>query len=254
MAEENDWGMKVSLKGYPVETAADHQCLFHSSWPVLKIEAQGSYVAGDSLDDEVMYNHDLGYPPVFLVYTNLPLTESHLNLGNCGVDEDNLVLMDTDGTAAGITFYYYVFRYDLTTDFESTQLSGVSLTPESIDDFGLKISKEGKDVTSDDYRDFVIHSSCRSLQIHKSGYIQSTIENQTIPHGLDYTPMFWGFYKWINPEYDYWRQWVVYRQVAEAVAGKSDDTNLYIYPAGDPDWRYDISYIIFKDPFYLTGE
>jgi len=264
MADVNDWGTKASLKGYPIQTCADHQCLFHSSWPVLKIEAQGSYTATGAAGNETIYNHGLGYPPIFLTYSKGYFGEntdrSYLGFtvgSQPAIDENNLIFYDPyDEVNAGDTIYYYIFRYDMTTDFESTQISGTSLTPESIDDYGLKISKEGKDVSSTDYRDFIIHSSCRSLQIHKTGYYNNTdvIWNKTIAHGLSYAPMVWGFFK--NPYSNYWVVSISYTQEAFGYSVKADDTNIYLskITTDEDNPIEETFYIAFKDPYTLAGE
>jgi len=193
-----DWGAKVSIKGIPVETAADHQLLFNSSWPLLKIHKQGSATITDTTKDVVITTHDLGYEPMFLVYApsgvNATSSQSRLITVPALINDTDLMWFGDyySEPAGSIDVYYYIFRYDMTTNFTSGTVGITSATANVADDYGFKISKEGKDTSSTDGKDFVIHSSYRSPQIHKTFYKNQTSEgwSEEILHGLTYEPYF----------------------------------------------------------------
>jgi hypothetical protein len=246
-----DYGIKGSQKGFDVRTCADHELLFSAGWPLVKIEAQGSVVITDKGADQVIYNHNLNYNPLFLVYdtssvanNNLLLTDSPLS--PFGVTTTDLKWFGTQGAglSGSVTLYYYVFRYDLLTNFTADSLHTDSTGQVPIDDYGIKISKSGQDISSTDYRDFVIHSNCRSLQIHKSEYaVKSANWTHSVSHTLGYEPMFW-FY-WYDAVSGYYG--MVDAQNQE-VKGNADTNSIDMVgvPAGT------LSCLIFKDPWSLN--
>jgi len=245
-----DYGIKASQKGYDVKTCADYELLFSAGWPLVKIEAQGSKTISDKGADEVIYNHNLGYNPLFLVFdtssvanNNLLLTDSPLS--PLGVTDTNLTWFGTQGAglSGSITLYYYVFRYDLLTNFTANTLHSESTSQVAIDDYGIKISKSGSDIDSTDMRDFVIHSSCRSLQIHQSAYATKSANwTHSISHDLGYEPMFW-FY-WYDAVSGYYGMVDAQNQEVKGTAS-STAIGLSGIPAGT------LSCLIFKDPWDL---
>jgi len=204
-----DWGAKVSIKGIPVETAADHQLLFSSSWPLLKIHAQGSVTITNNKNDQVLYTHGLGYPPVFWVFT-VDATKSiaFLRSASIMVSDTNLKFFGNAGdSGASETIYYYIFTQDMTKEFTADALKTTDSDSNVGDDYGFKISKEGKDVRSTDGRDFVINSSYRSLQIHKTKYGEHEAGwTETVTHDLGYIPFYSVYFNLTGyaPTASYW--------------------------------------------------
>jgi len=113
------------------------------------------------------------------------------------MDSTSLVRNTTSGT---ITGRYYIFGIDLETDFTAPILSSGTDTdtPTGSTNFGIKVTKPGKDVSSTDLRDFVIHSGTRSPLVHLVKNGDYTVWDSTgyisVFHGLGYAP-FMFFYR-----------------------------------------------------------
>lgn len=220
-------GIKVSQKGYNVDTAADYELLFNSAWPLLKIESQGTVVITDIASDQVIYTHNLGYPPVFWVFEQSGSTSgmtgnNHQSLwlypSQFMVNETELRFQGFGGASLGArTIRYFIFRLPIDVAYTAPIINESATSQTIIDNYGIKVAKDGKDVSSTDMRDFVLHSSTKSPMVHKvlpqaidtflnpdpyygvPGYIKD------YPYGLSYKPMYNLFvkgYSFVHP--DYW--------------------------------------------------
>lgn len=219
-------GVKVSQKGYDVTTAADYQLLFSSAWPLLKIERQETVVITDIASDQVLYNHNLGYPPVFWVFEQYSSTSGitgnnpqtlPMTPGKFFVNETELVYQGYGGSSLGSrTVRFFIFRLPIDVAYTAPIINEDPTAQTIVDNYGIKVAKDGKDVSSTDMRDFVVHSSTKTPMVHKvlpqaidtylnpdpywgvAGYIKD------YPYELSYRPMYNLFvkgYSFVRPNH-----------------------------------------------------
>lgn len=199
----SNWGIRVSQKGYDAQTASDSQLLFSSSWPLLKIEAQGAFTTSLVENSATVYSHNLGYKPFFMIFETTDgknrVATGLLDGDRFGVNTTELKFFGSTLRTGAASFYYYVFRLPLTTDYTAPIINQTDDSQIIVDDYGFKIAKVGSDISSTDYRDYVLHSSARSPMIHKVEYSElnvfdGTYYSFTSFHDLSYTPWFRSFY------------------------------------------------------------
>lgn len=205
------FGAKVSLPGFPVETAADSNLYFSSSWPFLKIDTNLSgtlILTGNASKD--LITHNLGYPPFIMVW-------SHANgfwPYYIGQINSNTIVFSGGSVSANIgdTIRYYVFRNPLNQNFQAPNIQLASTQQgTNKQDFGLKFAKPGKNTNSTDLRDYTIHSGTKSLQVHQVIYqplAQFTDNQWGLPNStnvglkyltdLPYRPVYFAFYSTDN--------------------------------------------------------
>lgn len=239
-----DYGAKGSVKGYDVKGVVDYLLQFSSSWPLLKI--------GDTNTFSGTVTHSLGYPPFHFLATSDGRVDQLAS--NYGVDSSVLARASGSGSPR-----YFICRLSLTESFTAPIVSGTTSTTAAVDSHGFKVSKPGKDVSSTDMRDFSLHSSTRSLMVHKvsEGAMSNTGGGlgweRTVAHGLGYTPIAFAF---IRPDTNSIglatdRYCIV--PPAIGVAGfyySVDSTNIYVTAdsgllTGSPR----SSIVVLKDPF-----
>lgn len=248
-------GIRVSRKGYDVQTASDSQLLFSSSWPLLKIEKQGSFTTNDVTVAETVYTHNLGYKPFFMIFEttdgNSRTCDPFFDGTQFGVNTTELKFFGSYLRTGAKSFYYYIFRLPLTTNYTAPIVNQTDVTKSVVENYGFKITKEGKSTDSTDMRDYILHSSCRSPMVHSVKYATSefngTDYDVTSTHLLSYQPWFRCFYN-------------------QADIGGSDTS--YLYPfwggngstillatSGSVKMRSTTSIVgsivMFKDPFNL---
>ncbi|MEI7478574.1 MAG: hypothetical protein WCJ81_09190 [bacterium] len=260
----SEYGVKVSLPGYDVKTAPDYKISFNSQWPTLKIIASGRIdIPQGSSNPYVLYSHNLGYPPFFYASICVAGTESYsFGSGNAfGVDNNNLVYLG-DTTYSGLSAYYYIFDWNLETNFQATLNSVTNKTPISpTNTFGINATVPTKGITSTDYRDFSQKSDCLDLTIQQSGY---GIYNNTTPypeypnityfdptftHNLGYPPLFDIFIKDYRVNLNYYVR-LNFSFNFDVTSSSTGATSTYIYgQVGDDNYRLTTTYtyIIFKD-------
>jgi len=254
------YGIKVSSKEYDVNNCPDHQLIFSSEFPLLKIAFQGSFTIADCTKDVTIIDHNLGYPPAFWVFQNNNYNQdfftngSSMNLAtNYPIVNSNKLqwLGSTLGAPAGsFTGYYYIFYHNLTSFFNGVTLQSGGTSKDTEKDFGIKISLPGKDISSKDYRDFSINSDCKTPIIHKSGYFTDNIYPAApIPHNLGYEPMAFIYFNDINgifvtPDYPA-DAWFLASPLTDLSSYTADSVNVYTGYGTD----LNIAYLILKDPF-----
>lgn len=186
-----DYGAKGSPKGYDVLSTVDFLQQFNSSWPLLKVGLEGNYTG--------VVTHDLGYPPFHIITTSTGQVDQNAGLtDNYGVS--NSVLQRTNSFIGG-TPKYFIFRLNLEENFIAPILSGGSETSNITDNYGYKVARPGKSIQSNDYRDYSLHSSTRSLMVQRVANLP--LQNTggglgwelTVSHGLSYVPEAFAFIK-----------------------------------------------------------
>jgi hypothetical protein len=246
----SDYGAKVSQTGFDVLSAADIDLLFSSTWPLLKIEHTdtATYNRGTS---GVIYTHTLGYVPFFVTFR---LDSGQVRLNNDPVLYSNSTEIGCLGGAgsASVTIRYYVCRLDLKTNFTASIVESTSSTVGiDVADYGIKVTKPTKDITSTDLRDYTVHSGTRSPMIHVVKYGQLVSSgggnfDLTYTNNLSYRPIFFAFHSADNAKF---HPLTGYEQAPPKLFANSSDTNLTIR---DISATYG-SFVVFKDPFSVSA-
>jgi hypothetical protein len=242
-----DYGVEVSRAGYNIDTASDKQLAFSSQWPLLPIEAEGTYSIASGSQTYTIYNHDLDYVPVFMCWEESggQVQTMDASFRNVYADTDNLVY---DGWApSAFTLHYKVFRRELLKNYTAETINSTDATETDSGDFGLVVSLPGKDISSTDKRDFCIRSDVRQLMIHKTGYTTTPSATETITHNLGYKPMYWIFHE--NTERNSAGQWSLSQETDDFVASATTTQLLWTLFTAQFNWAY----LIFKDPVNAVG-
>ncbi len=254
-----DYGAKGSVPGYDVNTVTDYLLQFSSSWPLLKIQTGGSATININGTPQIIYTHNLGYPPLYFVITN---GKFDATIGFSGVGVDNNVLA-FDGSSSGggtLSFYYYVCRLPLNQNFTAPVIPQGTIRNAIDHDYGFKVSKPGASIDSDDLRDFALHSSTRSLMIQKIDTGATAFNgldySRTVVHELDYVPIGFAYVRYgaggvglgHNPNYYYITPPPVGVQDAfytiDSTKMVITESSASVTAAGDA------TAVILKDPFF----
>lgn len=205
-----DIGAKGSVPGFNVNNVADYLLSFSSSWPLLKVEASGSASITLNASPQTIYTHNLGWPPMYVIVQGGKIIASPPGIG---VSSSVLAYDGNFATGSSYSFYYYVFRLPLTTNFTAPVINDSVVPVEESHDYGIKVAKPGKSIDSTDLRDFALYTSSRSLMVHKVDYgataFNGSIYTRTVSHGLGYTPIGFCYMKFgsglagYNPDYFY---------------------------------------------------
>lgn len=255
----SDFGLKIAQKGFDAKTCADYQLAFSSAWPLLKIHDTGTFTIPDATLDVTIATHSLGYVPLFWVFINAPYVDGAYYGANVsriaepGVNQfaamnatDLKWQGATRGAAAGvITGRYYIFRYDNQTTFTAPIItSSTASTASIVNDFGFKVAKQGKSITSTDLRDYVVHSGTRSPMVHMTGHgTFAGPSSTTVTHSLTYLPMYFTWAK-INAFGD--SRWQMVASADDASVSATTTQITFALP-----YACDYSYLIMKDPLLL---
>ncbi len=237
-----DYGIKVSQRGFDVKTCADKDLLFSSSFPTLNILFEGEKTVSSSGD--VIFQHNLGYYPLCLVYD---MSDGTLQLTQVGITKSTIEYRVPSATKQ---YRYYVFNWNLETNYTSPIKGNTSTIGSIIKDFGIKISKLGHDIKNAELKDQVLNSGGRIPMIHQAGYGSSASGvNVTITHDLGYIPMFLDYVNEGFPSEMYFLR-RAYDLIAPSV-GISAVDNITKTTLTIPSYLPGLvgyAYVIFKDP------
>ena len=166
------YGLKISQPFYDATTAADANLLFSSSWPTIPIAAEKTFTnvlyggSDDFNGTTLTFNHNLGFVPFTAVWT----TTFSPRLTSRYVGGPFSPTFDANNAYVGVSNALYqvhvtCYNINLGTDVDYPYIKTSGATALYDNDFGLKIAKSGKDITSNDMRDFILHTRCQSPQI-----------------------------------------------------------------------------------------
>lgn len=204
-----DFGVKVALPGVDTATASDAQLLFSSSWPNIKIFKNLPFLnitidsTGNANNFAQLYNHGLSFVPAVIPYGKAFFSTSSdtadINRQNILADNQNLYVLTQGAGPVSFSSRVSILYLDIETPFTAPITNnGDNNVARADTNFGIKLSKVGKDIKSNDMRDFILHSSTRSPMIHAvvPGQIpasQSGFNTFSYTHDLSYNPIFFAF-------------------------------------------------------------
>lgn len=191
-----DAGLKVAQAGFDVTTCADYQLLFNSAWPSLAIAlAQTVTIAPSGV---ASIPHPLKFPP----FTEAWIIQNGVSVGrilglselfesspqiavSLSFDDSNIYLTNSD---ASNPYQVHVKSYylDVSTaaDYTNPKPAGEQFTYNP--DYGIKITKSGRDINSLDLRDFSVHSRAQAPAV-LSIVTQATFSSDTNSNRIIYT-------------------------------------------------------------------
>lgn len=216
---DSNVGIKISNPSYDANTCADYQLLFNSNWPSVGIAYENYQSVPYNGQVSVTFNHNLGYVPYAMGW----FTIDGVNSGDCQggwtslqVDSETITVgYEPDfqspgfGDAYGImdsgqpmTFSVKCYNIDLTQSANFTseippQAGNVPYDP----NFGLKLAKQGRDINSNDLRDFIIHTRGQAPAVLSVLTQANSVPTQNGPAGtldIAYTNPA-GYTAWIFP-------------------------------------------------------
>lgn len=226
--------VKLAQPGYDVKTAGDQNLIYNSNWPLLKIYKSGKFTTTNlGVSNQTIITHDLNYIPFFIYFSNYDIRAWNGTFGTplfssarsefmgpiaggvIGTDANEMFLNINSANFTGqLEIEYYLFALDLDKVYNAPKInigSGVGAT-----DNGpvFKIAKPGKNITSPNLKDYVVHSDARSPLIHQvspglnipDGNVVTGFSH-TVNHDLNYNPMFFAFNRQVltgrtNPSYN----------------------------------------------------
>ncbi len=192
LIKNQDYGIKISKAGYGVVGANDNDLLFNSSWPSLQIIDiyDYAYPGGFPSSFSSPIEHNLPFTPLVAIFGR-----ANFDLSGSGTTSDvsTFEILDVNeqyiypasanlGLSAG-NFKVVVFNVNITKDIEYPYTDNPSVFSSYNQDYGIKVAKEGRDIDSDDLRDYILHSRAQSPLL-LAVKTQSTIPaSNTAPDG-----------------------------------------------------------------------
>jgi hypothetical protein len=226
-----NYGLKVSSRSNNVDTEIDKNLAFTSKFSTLKILKAGnlSVTTDGSGNGTAYYTHSLGFAPAYFASQKRTVQWSYLDstsysnayvpdpgtANQWGSDYHHALHVYTDSTkiylqaknAQASTTYtiHYVLLIDKAQDYTGSDMSLVN-------DYGLKVSHPGIDVTQAKSFEMSYSTRFKSLQYYSENYkyqnltlptmwaslVDNPVEEGTyvdINHGLGYAPLFLAFFR-----------------------------------------------------------
>lgn len=151
-------GFKLSKPGYDVNRSSGANLIFNSSWPSLPIAFEVTMTGTGS---QVTVPHGLKFAPFSMSWAKV--TDAS---GLTNTSKRTILMSNTTNIyfteSAGITVKIRCFQLDLATDIDYILAQGETTQLPYDSDYGIKVTKQFKDINSKDLRDFAIHSRAQS--------------------------------------------------------------------------------------------
>ncbi len=152
----SDYGIKISKPRFNANTAGDADLLFSSSWPSLPIANEETFTNQSS---SFTFAHGLGFPCFSLIWEVTNGVSRQRPLTPPRIDSTSVYI---NSPSVASSYHVKCYNIDLSTDIEYPILKSSDVETTYDPDYGIKITKEGEDINSDDLRDYILHSRCQS--------------------------------------------------------------------------------------------
>lgn len=190
-----DVGLKIAQAGFDVTTCADYQLLFNSAWPSLAIALAKTVTMLPSRN--VTIPHGLKFPP----FTEGWIIQNNVSVGrifglselfesapqtsvSLSFDNTNVYLSNSDASNSyQVHIKCYYLDISVAADYTNPKPAGEQFTYNP--DYGFKLVKPGRDISSTDLRDFSIHSRAQAPAV-LSVVRESTFSNDTNLNSISY--------------------------------------------------------------------
>lgn len=253
--KKQDIGIKLSIPGVDVDKAG--QYIFNSSWPTISIAFEKTIVVPPG--GRATVPHGLGFIP----FVRSWLIDGAISRGDIitpEVDSENIYVYNDqifnplNTQTTGSTIHIKAYFVDISQERNFTYVNSPTLQAPYDPNFGIKIVKEGRDINSQDLRDFILHSRAQSPQILSivttpkevtgSAYAQSAIVGYSNPN--QYIPWVFGYWSADGSKYQ-----------AVPLGGQAVPVLFvyanYVFVIGSPtDFKQ--SLIVLRDPFLAPKE
>lgn len=175
-----DVGFKISKPGYDAKRTIGQNLVYSSSWPSLAVAFEKTIpnpiTTGGATGSTA---HNLNFPPFTFVWaigadpSGLTGAVSSRRIPGCAdVDGTNVYFSDSGLSGIETDFLYTAtklhiksFQLDLSKDIDYLLAPGETFKTPYDNNFGVKVAKQNKDITSTDLRNFAIHSRCQSALV-----------------------------------------------------------------------------------------
>lgn len=189
-------GIRVAQSGFKVSDP-DYRQAYSSEWPVLNIVASGfgAYAVGEKI-----YEHNLGYFPAFLWFTDRRNNTQTVGTSSFpdGFDDDvhitNEGLYHTSPSSQSVlNIRWYIFNIDIEQQFTApTVETGSDETYGAKEELGVRFSRSGKTIRSRRFIDQTVRSDALIPLIHS---VNPGVNDgdRVIKHDLGYPPKALGY-------------------------------------------------------------
>lgn len=201
-------GIVVAQTGVNVQRAADYQKLLDSDFPtmnihqIIDIDTTVNTPAAYTNVFSKIYNHGLGYMPVFEWFVDHTTYDAWHSIGfdNYGLraDEQNFYVVSSFPSLTYVPVKGRLVIYSR--DIKEKFIAPKNITRPSSganSRFGVKATLPNKRMGSSEYSDFSINTNAKAFLIHSSDiyYVDATNNyTVTINHGLGYMPSYLVYY------------------------------------------------------------
>lgn len=174
MDGKKDVGIKIAKPFYDVNNAGDTDVIFNSSWPTLQIISEKTVeITNNGTNFSARAEHNLGFPPfvcMWGIYADGSIMRL-VDIEKIGGALSTTTITNTIATVSGLSsatgfnmthVHFKFYNIDLSKDVEYPFIQQPTQQILTDRDFGIKLAKEGKDINSEDVRDYILHSRCQS--------------------------------------------------------------------------------------------
>lgn len=260
-----DYGLKISQPFYDATKSADSNLLFSSAWPTMPIAAEKTFTSSlyGGTDDfsgatDLVFTHNLGFIPFVAIWTKTYVSQ-HAARYISGYSLTSTTLSMTPSTSL-VSVHMTCYNINLETSIEYPFIKTSGTTAPYDNDFGIKIVRDGRDITSTDMRDFILHSRCQSPQIltikTEADAVTSSLGGGT--RDIFYTPTvqtpLWAF-GFAKNVFNKWDGVNYYNQSFPRlfVTANTDGTYTYQLNIGPTAANSKAALVILRDPMFSSN-
>ena len=190
-------GIRVTQPGVSVPYAADYQYVFNSDWPSLAIAFEA--VISVTANGTGQVAHNLGFYPLTMAWYSINGISIGRFYGLTSFDKTNVYIANNQALSpVDVTVSIKCYNLDISKSVSYVLQKPPVIKTKYDPSTGIKVTKYGKSMGSNDLRDYILHSRAQSpavltIKTQADGIVGGGTNTITYTNPVGYTPWVLGF-------------------------------------------------------------
>lgn len=256
-------GIKIAQPGFDARTCPDYELIFNSSWPTLAIAIDQTVNITTDATGAYTFTHNLGFPCLAMAWVVSGNTTNGRTFPN--ITSTQLLFSGLTGQTllspnTAYTINVKCYNLDISIPQSYDYLQSAAIAQAYDPNYGIKITKQNKNINSKDLRDFILHSRAASPMVlaivteHSATVSSASLSILNYTNPQNYVPWAFGYVEQTSAGVTSYVFAPIANQAYPTFSYSSVSVRMSLITNGGGGYTGKGSLIILRDPLFVSSE